>query len=131
MYYLFLFLSHRRPPRQNRTATLCPYPSLSRSGTQPSKDASMPPFLYALACLVFIAIPAAAAPCPDWPTDRARAEIAALQQQIDTWDDSYHRLGQSLDRKSVVKGKCVSVRVDLGGRRVIKTTKTIKNYSLK
>src|SRR3546814_16126068 len=56
----------------------------------------MPPFLYALACLVFIAIPAAAAPCPDWPTDRARAEIAALQQQIDTWDDSYHRLGQSL-----------------------------------
>lgn len=56
----------------------------------------MPPFLYALACLVFIAIPALAAPCPDWPAERARAEIAALQQQIDTWDDSYHRLGQSL-----------------------------------
>lgn len=56
----------------------------------------MPPFLYALACLVFIAIPALAAPCPDWPTERAQAEIAALQQQIDTWDDSYHRLGQSL-----------------------------------
>ncbi|WLH12382.1 NAD-dependent DNA ligase LigB [Pseudomonas hefeiensis] len=56
----------------------------------------MPPFLYALACLVFIAIPAVAAPCPDWPTERARAEIAALQQQIDTWDDSYHRRGQSL-----------------------------------
>lgn len=55
----------------------------------------MPPFLYALACLVFIAIPALAAPCPDWPAERARAEIAALQQQIDTWDDSYHRLGQS------------------------------------
>ncbi|WP_460052871.1 NAD-dependent DNA ligase LigB [Pseudomonas sp. H1_A05] len=55
----------------------------------------MPPFLYALACLVFIAIPALAAPCPDWPTERARAEIAALQQQIDTWDDGYHRLGQS------------------------------------
>ncbi|SCZ46992.1 MULTISPECIES: NAD-dependent DNA ligase LigB [unclassified Pseudomonas] len=56
----------------------------------------MPPFLYALACLVFIAIPALAAPCPDWPTERAQAEIAARQQQIDTWDDSYHRLGQSL-----------------------------------
>ncbi|MEH6350385.1 NAD-dependent DNA ligase LigB [Pseudomonas sp. 3JA] len=56
----------------------------------------MPPFLYALACIVFIAIPALAAPCPDWPTERAQAEIAALQQQIDTWDDSYHRLGQSL-----------------------------------
>ncbi|WP_053182680.1 NAD-dependent DNA ligase LigB [Pseudomonas kilonensis] len=56
----------------------------------------MPPFLYALACLVFIVTPAIAAPCPDWPTERARTEIAALQQQIDTWDDSYHRLGQSL-----------------------------------
>ncbi|WP_434573815.1 NAD-dependent DNA ligase LigB [Pseudomonas sp. Z3-6] len=56
----------------------------------------MPPFLHALACLVFIAIPAVAAPCPDWPVERAQAEIAALQQQIDTWDDSYHRLGQTL-----------------------------------
>ena len=56
----------------------------------------MPPILYALACLVFIALPAVAAPCPDWPAERARAEIAALQQQIDTWDDRYHRLGQSL-----------------------------------
>lgn len=56
----------------------------------------MPPFLYALASLVFVALPAVAAPCPDWPAERARAEIAALQQQIDTWDDRYHRLGQSL-----------------------------------
>lgn len=56
----------------------------------------MPPFLHALACLMFIAIPAVAAPCPDWPVERAQAEIAALQQQIDTWDDSYHRLGQTL-----------------------------------
>lgn len=56
----------------------------------------MPPYLHALACLVFIAIPAVAAPCPDWPIERAQAEIAALQQQIDTWDDSYHRLGQTL-----------------------------------
>src|SRR3546814_17904887 len=31
------------------------------------------------------------------------------------------------DRKSVVKGKSVSVRVDLGGRRVIKITKQKNN----
>src|SRR3546814_17188403 len=31
------------------------------------------------------------------------------------------------DRKSVVLGKRVSVRVDLGGRRIIKKKKTIKN----
>src|SRR3546814_15501219 len=30
-----------------------------------------------------------------------------------------------LDRKSVVQGKSVSVRVDLGGRRIIKTKKII------
>ena len=56
----------------------------------------MSPFLHALACLLFIATPVVAAPCPDWPAERARTEIAALQQQIDTWDDRYHRLGQSL-----------------------------------
>src|SRR3546814_18958435 len=36
------------------------------------------------------------------------------------------------DRKSVVSGKSVSVRVDLGGRRLIKTKKeeTIKIYTI-
>ncbi|MGE1174508.1 NAD-dependent DNA ligase LigB [Pseudomonas sp. BW7P1] len=34
--------------------------------------------------------------CPDWAADRARSEIAALQQQIDQWDDAYHREGRSL-----------------------------------
>jgi len=55
----------------------------------------MPPFFYAIAGLLFIAVPAMATPCPNWPTERAHAEVAALQKQIDTWDDSYHRLGQS------------------------------------
>src|SRR3546814_20720273 len=32
--------------------------------------------------------------------------------------------GRALDRKSVVEGKSVSVRVDLGGRRIIKKKKT-------
>ena len=54
----------------------------------------MSPFLYVLA-LVLIAPTVSAAPCPSWPTERAQAEIAALQQQVDAWDDSYHRLGQS------------------------------------
>src|SRR3546814_11508047 len=36
------------------------------------------------------------------------------------------RFGRGLDRKSVVEGKSVSVRVDLGGRRIIKT-KTASN----
>src|SRR3546814_14459833 len=33
-------------------------------------------------------------------------------------------LSSQLDRKSVVQGKSVSVRVDLGGRRIIKKKKT-------
>src|SRR3546814_18256814 len=35
--------------------------------------------------------------------------------------------GRAGDRKSVVTGKSVSVRVDLGGRRIIKKTKTEGN----
>lgn len=55
----------------------------------------MLPLLRALTCFIFIAPPVIAAPCPDWPSERARAEITALQQQIDAWDDGYHRLGRS------------------------------------
>src|SRR3546814_14081374 len=35
------------------------------------------------------------------------------------------------DRKSVVEGKSVSVRVDLGGRRIIKKTKVIDKLQIK
>ncbi|UZE00656.1 NAD-dependent DNA ligase LigB [Pseudomonas mediterranea] len=56
----------------------------------------MLPLLCALAVLILIPIPVIAGPCPDWPDERARAEVAGLQGQIDAWDDSYHRLGRSL-----------------------------------
>src|SRR3546814_18470370 len=36
--------------------------------------------------------------------------------------------GEVVDRKSVVSGKRVSVRVDLGGRRIIKKTKILKKH---
>src|SRR3546814_21114900 len=38
--------------------------------------------------------------------------------------DAVQQFPCSLDRKSVVSGKSVSVRVDLGGRRLIKKKKT-------
>src|SRR3546814_20086431 len=38
------------------------------------------------------------------------------------------RGGKIIDRKSVVQGKRVSVRVDLGGRRIIKKKRTMKQY---
>src|SRR3546814_17006243 len=42
---------------------------------------------------------------------------------ISSWSDG---IGAKADRKSVVKGKSVSVRVDPGGRRIIKKKKTKK-----
>lgn len=50
-----------------------------------------------LTCLLFAScLNAHAAECPDWPPERALNEVTALQKQIDTWDDSYHREGKSL-----------------------------------
>ena len=46
--------------------------------------------------LVFTCLTTNAAECPDWPPARAQEEITTLQLQIDRWDDSYHREGQSL-----------------------------------
>src|SRR3546814_20786494 len=39
-------------------------------------------------------------------------------------DEVSKRVSERTDRKSVVKGKGVSVRVDLGGRRIIKNKKS-------
>ncbi|AUM72285.1 NAD-dependent DNA ligase LigB [Pseudomonas fluorescens] len=56
----------------------------------------MLPLLRTITCFMCLVSPAIAAPCPDWPTERAQAEVIALQQRIDAWDDTYHRLGRSL-----------------------------------
>src|SRR3546814_18194748 len=40
---------------------------------------------------------------------------------------SRHKISVDPDRKSVVSGKSVSVRVDLGGRRLIKKKKKLNN----
>lgn len=56
----------------------------------------MTPRLLTYLLLMLFPIVAWAQGCPDWPADKARDEITALQRQIDLWGDSYHRLGQSL-----------------------------------
>ncbi|MBX9408090.1 NAD-dependent DNA ligase LigB [Pseudomonas baetica] len=38
----------------------------------------------------------AQAECPNWPPAQAQREITTLQNQIDQWDDAYHRQGRSL-----------------------------------
>ncbi|MDH2081433.1 NAD-dependent DNA ligase LigB [Pseudomonas atacamensis] len=47
-------------------------------------------FLLALITLV------SQANCPNWDLSQAQREITALQNQIDQWDDAYHREGRSL-----------------------------------
>lgn len=46
--------------------------------------------------LLLLCLPVTATECPDWAPERASSEISTLQKQIDLWDDSYHRQGQSL-----------------------------------
>ncbi|BAN46101.1 NAD-dependent DNA ligase LigB [Metapseudomonas resinovorans] len=45
--------------------------------------------------LTCLALPALAAYCPAWPTSRAEAELALLDQQIGEWDLTYHSQGRS------------------------------------
>lgn len=54
----------------------------------------MPPRLFPL-FLALCAGQVAAAPCPDWPAERARRELAALAARLAEWDDAYHRQGRS------------------------------------
>jgi DNA ligase (NAD+) len=52
--------------------------------------------LFFAALLTLACLNASATECPDWPSERALNEVNKLQQQIDLWDDSYHRQGHSL-----------------------------------
>src|SRR3546814_19482709 len=106
----------RRPPRSTRTDTLLPYTTLFRSAVRGARRAG-------LALLRRRAGRSFGAPV-------ARA-AAALFEQADVAEDhrAVERLrhvveGEERDRKSVVWGKGVSVRVDLGGCRLIKTKMT-------
>src|SRR3546814_16695363 len=59
------------------------------------------------------------------PRRPAFPQLAALQQQPEHRVRRHDPPLDLLDRKSVVLGKSVSVRVDLGGRRIIKNKNRI------
>src|SRR3546814_15484230 len=60
---------------------------------------------------------------PDFYID-CKSLVDVFEYCSTTFNDSL--FGLRLDRNSVVSGKSVSVRVDLGGRRIIKKKKTQK-----
>src|SRR3546814_14416203 len=109
----------RRPPRSTRTDTLFPYTTLFRSARNARDghdDLSDPPDrpqgtqgIEPVHCL-HLFDPQGVARMVDRPSEQP-------------WDRD-RRSGHALrDRKSVVSGKSVTVRVDLGGRRIIKKKK--------
>src|SRR3546814_12276250 len=129
----------RRPPRSTRTDTLCPYTTRFRSDV-------------AAACreqgIKNVAVSAgyinadARAEFYRW-MDAANIDLkgftegfykglcsAHLAPVLDTLKyirhetDTWLEITTLLDRKSVVSGKSVSVRVDIGGRRVMKKKST-------
>src|SRR3546814_15299807 len=63
-----------------------------------------------------------------WSETYATADIVAYdgQPRVKVGGEFLLRTPDGGDRKSVVSGKRVSVRVDLGGRRIMKTTNTKK-----
>src|SRR3546814_17230184 len=68
-------------------------------------------------------------PCPGWNSYAARPQDVDQEQRRaeGTVEHRLHRRGAGgLARKSVVEGKGVSVRVDIGGRRISKKKKTKK-----
>src|SRR3546814_11755019 len=78
-------------------------------------------------------LPAAKIPFADWPRQFWTLLLATPelreQPQAPSWGSGFGPLagvGRG-DRKSVVEGKSVSVRVDLGGRRLIKKKTTNNN----
>src|SRR3546814_13740785 len=130
MSLFFFLLMIRRPPRSTRTDTLFPYTTLFRS-----------PELAADALLCVRGCDRRRARRPRRPRDHSDREQPARPRRrhpfpapriglVDRrrafpadplWiDEPRPRARHPPDRKSVVSGKSVSVRVDLGGRRIIK-----------
>src|SRR3546814_19607845 len=116
----------RRPPISTRTDTLFPYTTLFRSGPRPARLPRPPTdrgvaFLRArppaLPGLRQVGRPDAGSGRRRGAAPRVRGQDAALARPDPSGVvDSPRRE----DRQSVVKGKRVSVRVDLGGGRTIK-----------
>src|SRR3546814_17422121 len=109
----------RRPPRSTRTDTLFPYTTLFRSPVErsPSSVAAGLGYASLLDHAKESASPGAYTVTLD---NRVRVELGATNR---TAVGRFTFPQDRPDRTSVVSGKSVSVRVDLGGRRILKNKK--------
>src|SRR3546814_16762097 len=133
----------RRPPRSTRTDTLFPYTTLFRSLGEPglSIGFEIQLVIWLWLTVLFGTFAEALA------EGRGRAQAASLRatkaelraKLMLGVGDTYELVAASqlekgeivlveTDRKSGVSGKSVSVRVDHGGRQIIKTKQTTTTY---
>src|SRR3546814_17911614 len=141
--FFFFFLMIRRPPISTRTDTLFPYTTLFRSNRRTHRGRLSDP--EGQSGLGRRQGPGARAPHSGYGR-RARANPDRREPGFRPRSGSRLRrrpgagrgragradMRRRRDRKSVVEGKSVSVRVDLGGRRCIKkTTNTNKSERTK
>src|SRR3546814_17606178 len=104
----------RRPPRSTRTDTLFPYTTLFRSR----------PMAASIRSTGYKGrLPRALAGLPPLPLDRVPGPWMRLPSRFDRDAAGLQPHAQCAAirgaRKSVVEGQSVSVRVDLGGRRIV------------
>src|SRR3546814_14144699 len=125
----------RRPPRSTRTDTLFPYTTLFRS--RPDSILPLSVYFWSRICgdELRTPLPVSRPDAGPGPPDRRhrgerRTDRGAARRQHAAGDalrpGPRVPLGQATDRKSVVEGKSVSVRVDFGGRRSLKKKKKRK-----
>src|SRR3546814_18151557 len=113
----------RRPPRSTRTDTLFPYTTLFRSELPQAGARHV------------AGHPRAAGQARGPPAQHAYVAFHSQRGKAPSHrarDDGHLRAAcraHRQDRKSVVKGKSVSVRVDLGGSTIIKKKKTIRKLN--
>src|SRR3546814_18743459 len=129
-YFLFFFLMIRRPPRSTRTDTLLPYTTLFRSLLGEDARRVQPVFVtvdperdtpQAMARYVAAFHPAIVGLTgPPEQIEAVAKAYRAYYAQVPLEGGDYTLEHSSLDRKSVLSGKRVSISVALGGRRVIK-----------
>src|SRR3546814_18314251 len=120
----------RRPPRSTRTDTLVPYTTLFRSGLTRQVAYDL-----AHANITVNTIAPGVVGTPEFYRNtseefRAQTARSALLNRLGMPEEVGFGVVFLAARKIVVEGKSVSVRVDLGGRRVL-TKKNRREYSRK
>src|SRR3546814_12711619 len=129
----FFLLMIRRPPRSTRTDTLFPYTTLFRScrcvayPRTPSRRASSPGYRASCVPSAALAATSSARRIPrrlrHWRKSRRRANRRRLRGALEITVGRIRDSAGGARSEERRVGKSGSVRVDLGGRRIIKKKK--------